>query len=145
MTLKKLFGLWVLTAAVLLTAFPVGAQDWPQWRGPARDGVVPSFQVPESWPESLTPQWEIEVGLGYATPVLVDDHLYVFSRQGDDEIMMALDPPLRRHPLGNSLSGTVRCRRGCSAPREGAKGDTDLRRGATLHAGDERYRDRVRC
>ena len=92
MTLKKLFGMWVVSVAVLLTAFPIGAQDWPQWRGPARDGVVPSFQVPESWPDSLTPQWEIEVGLGYATPVLVGDRLYVFSRQSDDEVMMAVDP-----------------------------------------------------
>jgi hypothetical protein len=29
------------------------AQDWPQWRGSARDGRAPSFQAPAKWPEKL--------------------------------------------------------------------------------------------
>lgn len=91
MTLKKQTALGVLLA-LTFSAFPVAAQDWPQWRGPNRDGVVASFAVPASWPETLAQQWEIEVGAGYATPVLVNDRLYVFSREGDDEVMRALNP-----------------------------------------------------
>ena len=33
----------------------------------------------------------MEVGSGYATPLLVGDRLYVFSRQGENEVMAALD------------------------------------------------------
>jgi outer membrane protein assembly factor BamB len=65
--------------------------DWPQFRGPNRDGVVASFTEPAVWPERLTRRWRVEVGAGYATPILVGGRLYVFARQGDDEVLQALD------------------------------------------------------
>ena len=76
-----------------LTALaPVAAgQDWPQWRGPNRDGAATSFGEPASWPEGLTEQWKVDVGLGYATPLLVGDRIYMYTRQDQDEVMMALD------------------------------------------------------
>jgi outer membrane protein assembly factor BamB len=77
-----------------LTAI-VGAQnpsgDWPQWRGPNRDGAAPSFSEPKSWPAQLTRQWKVDVGLGYASPLVVGNLIYLFSRQGQDEVMSALD------------------------------------------------------
>ena len=86
--------LWV--AALAIAMIPLGlagtaAQDWPQWRGPARDGVASGFDVPSQWPSTLNQQWSVEVGLGYATPVLIGNRIYQFSRQGDDEVMAALD------------------------------------------------------
>ncbi len=83
----------VFVAAVVMTACAAGAaaQDWPQWRGPARDGVISAFDVPSAWPDALRQQWSIEIGLGYATPVLVGDRIYMFTRQGEDEVMTALD------------------------------------------------------
>ncbi len=66
-------------------------EDWPQWRGPNRDGAAPSFIVPMTWPAQLTQKWKTEVGLGYATPLLVGNRIYQFSRQGDNETMAALD------------------------------------------------------
>ena len=65
--------------------------DWPQWRGPNRDGGAGSFVVPAVWPEQLIRRWKVEVGLGYATPLVVGNRIYVFSRQGEDEVMSALD------------------------------------------------------
>ena len=93
---------------VLVLAFgsAAAAQDWPQWRGPNRDGTVTSFQAPASWPEALTQRWSIEIGQGYATPLLVDDRVYVFTRQGDDEVLTALDP----------ASGTTLWRTSYAAP-----------------------------
>jgi outer membrane protein assembly factor BamB len=67
------------------------APDWTQWRGPARDGAVASFSAPSSWPEQLTQKWKVPVGTGYATPLLVGNRLYVFSRQDENEVMAALD------------------------------------------------------
>ena len=85
----------VVALAILagLTApAPVAAgQDWPQWRGPNRDGAVTSFSEPTSWPEGLTEQWTVDVGLGYATPLVVGDRIYTYTRQDEDEVMMALD------------------------------------------------------
>ena len=83
----------VIVAATVIMACSaaVTAQDWPQWRGPARDGVASGFDVPSSWPDALQRQWSIEIGLGYAAPVLVGDRLYLFTRQDGDEVLTALD------------------------------------------------------
>ncbi len=65
--------------------------DWPQWRGPNRDGAATSFTAPKTWPDRLVRKWKVDVGLGYATPLVVGNRVYVFSRQGDREVMSALD------------------------------------------------------
>ncbi len=78
----------LMTAALIA---PLAAQDWPQWRGPNRDGAVTSFTEPAAWPETLERRWQVDVGLGYATPLLVGRRIYMFTRQGDDEVMQALD------------------------------------------------------
>jgi outer membrane protein assembly factor BamB len=92
MSLKHHRWVWgaVLAAALVIPPHAV-AQDWPQWRGPNRDGSVSGFDVPASWPAGLTEQWNVEVGLGYGSPVLIGERIYLFTRQGGDEVMMALD------------------------------------------------------
>lgn len=89
-TCRILIGVLVLTLLMTPIVPLAFAQDWPQWRGPNRDGAT-SFNTPSSWPDSLVQQWRIEVGLGYATPLLVSDRVYIFSRQDEEEVMMALD------------------------------------------------------
>ena len=93
MTTRQCIGVGVAMLAVLAIAPPQAVgQDWPQWRGPNRDGSVSAFDVPASWPAGLTEQWKVEGGFGYATPILGGERGYVFSRQGEDEVMLALDP-----------------------------------------------------
>jgi outer membrane protein assembly factor BamB len=81
-------------AIVGLTAAVAGqnrAPDWPQWRGPNRDGTLPGFSEPSSWPERLTQRWKIDVGTGYATPIVVGNRVYAFTRQQENEVMRAID------------------------------------------------------
>ena len=73
-------------------ASTAAGQDWPQWRGVNRDGAVTAFTEPAVWPDSLTERWTVDVGFGYATPLIVGDRLYVYTRQDGDEVIMALDP-----------------------------------------------------
>ena len=85
-------NLCILAAVGLLATAPTASgQDWPQWRGPDRDGAVQSFAEPTAWPDALTQRFEIEVGLGHSTPILVADRIYLYTRQDEDEVMMALD------------------------------------------------------
>ncbi len=67
------------------------AQDWPQWRGPNRDAKASEFKAPKAWPKELKQQWKAEVGEGVATPALVGDKLFVFSRQDGNEILRCLN------------------------------------------------------
>jgi len=84
----NMFG--YLLGGVLLFSNAGFTQDWPQWRGPQRDGHVVGFTVPQIWPKGLTQQWKVNVGLGDASPVLVGDKLYLFVSQGDQEITWCL-------------------------------------------------------
>ena len=65
--------------------------DWPQFRGPNRDGVVASFTEPKAWPDKLTQAWKVSVGEGHASPILIGGRVYVFARQGTNEVMQSLD------------------------------------------------------
>jgi outer membrane protein assembly factor BamB len=83
-----------VVAATGLTAVVEGQRssgDWPQWRGPNRDGTLTAFSEPKSWPEQLTKRWKIEIGTGYATPIIVGNRVFAFSRQQDNEVMRAIE------------------------------------------------------
>jgi outer membrane protein assembly factor BamB len=81
--------LLIAASAVLVGQSP--GSDWPQFRGPNRDGVASSFTEPKAWPEQLTRVWRVDVGDGYATPILAGNRVYAFARQGDNEVVHALD------------------------------------------------------
>ena len=84
-TLTAVAGLLAISASCAL------AQDWPQWRGANRDAKASGFSAPKTWPKEMTRKWKVAVGLGDATPALVGNKLYVFAREGDDEIIRCLD------------------------------------------------------
>jgi outer membrane protein assembly factor BamB len=79
-----------LAVLVVLLASGVEAADWPQWRGPARDGRIPALETRTDWPAALAPAWKVPVGEGHASPVVVGDRVYVFSREGEQEVVRAL-------------------------------------------------------
>ena len=81
----------IIFAAVASLAAQNQSADFPQWRGANRDGLVATAGVPQSWPERLTRKWKIEVGLGYATPVVIGNRVFMFARQGENEVLAALD------------------------------------------------------
>jgi outer membrane protein assembly factor BamB len=89
--MRKAKLLVVTSWAMALTASSVVAQDWPQWRGPARDGKTESFKAPGTWPKELKQNWKVTVGEGVATPALVGDKLYVFARTEGAETTSCLD------------------------------------------------------
>ena len=82
----------VLMGCVIVIAISCAlGEDWPQWRGPNRDGKVIGFTAPLKWPKELTQRWKTMVGLGDASPGLVGEKLYVFTRQGNEEVTLCLD------------------------------------------------------
>ena len=56
------------------------ADDWPQWRGPQRDGVYRETGLIEAIPEAGLPvKWKAPVGLGYAGPAVVGGNVFLFD------------------------------------------------------------------
>jgi len=48
---------------------PSAADDWPQWLGPARDGVWREKGIVSSFPASGPVfRWQVPIGAGYASP-----------------------------------------------------------------------------
>jgi outer membrane protein assembly factor BamB len=88
---RLLAVLSVVAVAAAIAAAQPGSADWPQWRGPNRDGAVTGFTEPRAWPERLTLEWRVDVGLGYAAPITVGTRVYQFTRQDPNEVMRALD------------------------------------------------------
>jgi outer membrane protein assembly factor BamB len=86
---------WLCAVGAVLIASGVdlpgqSALDYPQWRGQHRDGAASGFVEPKSWPEALTRRWKVEVGEGYATPLVIGETVYTFTRRDGYEVMMAL-------------------------------------------------------
>jgi RNA polymerase sigma factor (sigma-70 family) len=71
---------------------PVAAgPEWPQWRGPNRDGVVQGVTIPAHWPKTLKEEWQVPAGKGIASPVVAGGNVYVFTRDKDDEFVLCVD------------------------------------------------------
>jgi len=75
-----------LTATVTTTA-----QEWTQWRGPARDGVVTNKNAPAAWPETLKRSWRVEIGEGYSSPVVSGGRAFVHGRRDPEEIVASIN------------------------------------------------------
>lgn len=85
-------GLLAVTAAAATEL--TGSTTWPQWRGPTRDGHLPSGTA---WPErvaagALTPAWRVSLGPSYSGPIVSETT--VFTTETKDkmvEVVRALD------------------------------------------------------
>jgi outer membrane protein assembly factor BamB len=86
------FVLTGLLAACVLT-LPAGADDWPQWRGPRRDGVSKETGLLKEWPKDGPKLlWEVkDVGGGFSTPAIVGDRIYLMSNTKDEESVVCLN------------------------------------------------------
>jgi outer membrane protein assembly factor BamB len=84
-----LFGILALGSSGLAGR----AADWPQWRGPNRNGVSLETGLLKEWPKAGPKLlWQVaDIGYGFATPSVVGDRIYLLSNRGrDDEFVQAL-------------------------------------------------------
>lgn len=77
-------------AAIASTA---AAKDWPCWGGPNHDFTIKAAApLAESWPADGPKQlWKLDVKGGYSSIPVVDGVAYVMARDGDDELLHAID------------------------------------------------------
>jgi outer membrane protein assembly factor BamB len=90
-SLKQIF--LFLFAANAASHIALNAKDWPQWRGPHRNGVSEETGLLKEWPsEGPKLKWKIsDIGSGYSTPSIVGDRLYLLGNDGtENEFVAAL-------------------------------------------------------
>jgi outer membrane protein assembly factor BamB len=87
-----------LTAATCCLAFSAvvssrAMDDWPQWRGPKRDGVSVERGLLKSWPQAGPPlAWKAQgAGEGYSSFAAANGRLYTLGARGASEFVMAFD------------------------------------------------------
>lgn len=69
------------SAVVLVSVSLAGADDWPQWMGPTRDGVWAETGVVKKFPAAeLKPLWKVQTGAGYSGPAVADGKVFVSDR-----------------------------------------------------------------
>lgn len=62
----------------MLLSMGAAADDWPQWRGPNRDGVWAESGIVESFPlGGLTARWRFPVAWGFSSPVVAQGRVFV--------------------------------------------------------------------
>ncbi|MCX8157226.1 MAG: PQQ-like beta-propeller repeat protein [Verrucomicrobiae bacterium] len=98
-TLPRLMSRWsglciTLMAGLAWMASHATAADWPQWRGPQRNGLSPETGLLKQWPAG-GPRllWQVkDLGQGYAAPAVAGNRLYVLANEGlEDEFVQAHD------------------------------------------------------
>jgi outer membrane protein assembly factor BamB len=77
----------VLAIGLGLTFQTTRGADWPQWRGPERNGISKEKGLLKEWPkEGPQLKWQVkDLGEGYSTPSIVGERLYVITNQGKKE------------------------------------------------------------
>jgi outer membrane protein assembly factor BamB len=84
-------GSWALGSLLLAHTVTVTASgQWPQWRGPSRNGAVAATATPK-WPEAWKRAWRVDVGEGYSSPVVAGGRVFVHSRKDPEELVTAID------------------------------------------------------
>ena len=84
--------IWLLTSVCIL-ALPLAAADWPQWRGPLRDGISKETGLLKRWPKDGPKLlWQVnDIGDGYATPIVAGSRLYMTGNRGmENEFVQSL-------------------------------------------------------
>ena len=80
-------------AFMCVLALTACADDWPQFRGPQRDGISREKGLLKQWPEG-GPRllWTYsQAGVGYSGPAVVNEDVYFSGGRGDTEYVIALD------------------------------------------------------
>jgi outer membrane protein assembly factor BamB len=105
-------ALFLLSAAATVAA--QAGMDWPQWRGPNRDGVSKETGLLKQWPTDGPPlAWKVKgAGTGYSSVSLAKGRIYTMGLRGDKEYVIAFDAKTGKELWATPNGGAYRDGRG---------------------------------
>src|SRR5262245_30811493 len=103
----------VLSFLTLTLALTLQAADWPQWRGPNRDGISKDTALLQEWPnDGPAVRWKLtDIGTGYSSPSVVAGKVYIQTTKDNDEFALCLDEKTGKEKWKTAI-GTVGKNRG---------------------------------
>src|ERR1043165_8395297 len=90
----KCFSLWLgpsMFALLLALACAARADDWPQWRGPNRNGISRETGWQAQWSSPPTKLWQAGVGVGYSSEAVANGRLYTMGNVDETDYVYCLD------------------------------------------------------
>lgn len=107
------FTLICALAILMLSSVTASAQNWPQWRGPALNGVSSEKNLPSTWTNEENVTWKLAMpGWSGSTPVIWRDRIFLNVADGNDLSLWCVDKTkgtvLWKNPLGG---GNVKMRK----------------------------------
>jgi outer membrane protein assembly factor BamB len=77
---------------LLLFAFSyLNAENWPNWRGPRRDGTSSETGLPQKWSKTENVIWRTPLpGPAASTPIVWGNRIFLTSAEGDDLVLICI-------------------------------------------------------
>ncbi len=101
-----------------LRAAPPGG-NWPQWRGPLRDGVSTETGLLTSWPAGGPKRLFAATGLGrgFSSVAVTGGRIYTMGDRGRDQVVIALDEETGKQVWASRIGGNHEDPDGYGGPR----------------------------
>lgn len=85
------FSVLLIILLMIGNSIRIQAQGSNGWRGAGGDNKVNGFNIPAKWPEQLKNTWQVKVGLGDASPVMVKNKIFLHVMQDTLEIALCVN------------------------------------------------------
>ena len=90
--MKRITSFLVVSALVCGCILTARATEWPQWRGPNRDGISDEVGLLKEWSSNgPTMLWKIPLGEGFSGISVSQGRVYTMFSKGNDEFVVCLD------------------------------------------------------
>ncbi len=93
MSIRMLIGIAIIALGLSIQVAAQNGGEWPQWRGPNRDGISKETGLLKQWPEGGPALvWKVAgAGTGYSSLSISDGRIYTMGLRGDREYVIAFD------------------------------------------------------
>ncbi len=113
-SLKLMLSGAMMIFGLLAEAAGQSAGDWPQWRGPNRDGISKETGLLKQWPTAGPPlAWKVTgAGRGFSSLAVANDRLFTMGLRGDKEHVIAFEQSTGKEAWATPLGSGFRNDRG---------------------------------
>ena len=84
--------LFQVCLVLLVSVAPLGAEHWPQWRGPQLNGISGETNLPVTWSKTEGIAWTLPLpDRSGSTPIVWSDHIFLNVGEGPDLSLWSVD------------------------------------------------------